>query len=323
MGGQLIDGQWMTQEMTDTNVDGQFVRQPSMFRSWIGTPEFPAEKDRYHLYISFACPWANRAHLFLKLKNLENVISLSVVDDLLLKDGWTFKNHPDPLYQCQFLREIYLMANPHCTSKVTVPVLWDKKQKTIVNNESSEIIQMLNEAFQSFGNALDFFPPKLQSALDEINEFVYHRVNNGVYRAGFATTQEAYEEAVSGLFEALDILDEKLSKQRFLLGECLTAADWRLFTTLIRFDVVYVGHFKCNLRRIIDYPNLGGYIRELYQFPGVSDTIHFDHIKRHYYQSHLDLNPSGIIPMGPYLDFKAPHGRDHLPIAPVATLSDR
>jgi len=301
--------------------DGEFQRTNSKFRRWVvesvdleaTTASVPAEPGRYHLYISYACPWAHRTLIFRKLKGLESIIGLSSVHWFLGEDDWTFEagegviadiNGADNMYQ------VYQRASPGCNDVVTVPVLWDKQENTIVNNESSEIIRMFNSAFDEItGNRLDFFPVADRSAIDIINQRIYDTLNNGVYRCGFARTQAAYDKAVVPLFETLDWLEHILSKQRYLIGDTLTEADWRLFPTLLRFDLVYYSHFKCNLRRLIDYPCLWGYTRELYQHPGIADTINFGHIKKHYYGSHLSVNPTGIVPMGPDIDFGAPHGR--------------
>jgi len=319
--GKLIDGKWSEQWYDTESTGGRFVRKDSAFRDQVradGSTRFAPEAGRYHLYVSLACPWAHRALIFRVLKKLEDAISISVVHPDMGSNGWSFENPddtadciPDPIHEARFLHEVYTAADPHYTGRVTVPVLWDREQGTIVNNESAEIIRMLNSEFDAIGDAsVDFHPEELHEAIDEINAFVYPKVNNGVYRCGFATTQKAYEEAFVELFEALDVLDERLSGQRYLVGDRLTEADWRLFTTLVRFDAVYVGHFKCNRRRIADYPNLSGYLRELYQVPGVAGTVNLEHIKRHYYESHETINPTGIVPVGPELDLDAPHGRD-------------
>jgi putative glutathione S-transferase len=296
------------------------VRKESSFRDLVtadGSSGFKAEPDRYHLYVSLACPWAHRTLIFRRLKKLEDVISLSVVDPLMAEQGWAFSEGPgciqDTVNGARYLHQVYTAARPDYTGRVTVPVLWDKDEGTIVNNESSEIIRMLNSEFDAFaGRDLDLYPPDLRSEIDAVNGRVYDNVNNGVYKCGFATTQEAYEEAFVALFTTLDMLEERLGRQRYLVGPNITEADWRFFTTLVRFDAVYVGHFKCNLRRIADYPNLSNYLRDLYQVPGVAETVNFDHIKRHYYQSHKTINPTGIVPMGPELDLFAPHGREAL-----------
>jgi putative glutathione S-transferase len=275
---------------------------------------FKAEPGRYHLYVSLACPWAHRTLIFRKLKKLADIISVSIVHYHMGKDGWTFLAEDgatgDTLYGLDYLHHIYTKADPNYTGRVTVPVLWDKREQTIVSNESPEIIRMLNSAFNAWGEALlDFYPTELRNDIDEVNGLVYPSINNGVYRAGFATTQEAYEEAFGELFAALDTLEERLSRQRYLVGNRITEADWRLFTTLVRFDPVYVGHFKCNLRRIADYPNLSNYMRDLYQTPGVAETVNLHHIKAHYYGSHKTINPTGIVPVGPAVDYAAPHDR--------------
>jgi glutathionyl-hydroquinone reductase len=324
--GLLVDGRW-TQQGYDTSASGgRFQRQESAFRNWItpdGTPGptgdggFKAEPGRYHLYVSLACPWAHRTLIFRVLKGLESAISVSVVHWFMGKDGWTFDEGPhvipDPIFGARRLYEVYVRSNPIYTGRVTVPVLWDKLRNVIVSNESSEIIRMLNSAFHGVGGSgADFYPVELRDTIDAFNARIYATVNNGVYRAGFATTQEAYEEAVRPLFSTLDVLEERLATHRYLCGGRLTEADWRLFTTLVRFDAVYVGHFKCNLRRITDYPNLWGFTRELYQYPGVAGTTDFTHIKRHYYQSHETINPNRIVPLGPDLAFLSPHGRERL-----------
>ena len=315
--GMLVDGQWKDVWYDTSSTEGRFVRQQSAFRHWItadGSSGFPAEKGRYHLYVSYACPWAHRTLIFRTLKGLEEHISVSVVNPLMLDHGWTFEPDegviPDPIGGAEYLFQVYTRAQPDYTGRVTVPILWDRETETIVNNESSEIIRMLNSAFNAIGaTGPDFYPDELASEIDAINDFVYPNINNGVYRAGFATTQEAYEEAVTALFDALDTIEERLGGRRYLVGDRITEADWRLFTTLLRFDPVYVGHFKCNIRRIEDYPNLWGFTRELYQIPGVSATVHMDHIKRHYYASHATINPTGVVPLGPDIDFTIPHGR--------------
>jgi putative glutathione S-transferase len=324
--GLLVDGEWQDRWYDSEKTGGRFVRQQSAFRSWVtpdgspgpsGSGGFNAEPGRYHLYVSYACPWAHRTLIFRKLKGLEGAISLSVVHWLMGEEGWTFKDGPgvvpDRVNGARVLYEVYKKAEPRFTGRVTVPVLWDKKSGTIVNNESSEIIRMLGSAFDGVG-ALpgDFYPAELRSEIDALNARIYDTVNNGVYKAGFATTQEAYEEAIHPLFETLAWLEERLARQRYLCGSRMTEADWRLFTTLVRFDPVYVGHFKCNLKRLVDLPNLWAYARDLFQQPGVADTVNFLHIKRHYYQSPRTINPTGIVPLGPLLDHAAPHGRERL-----------
>nr|WP_306704047.1 glutathione S-transferase family protein [Azospirillum isscasi]MDQ2102064.1 glutathione S-transferase family protein [Azospirillum isscasi] len=310
--GLLIDGRWHDQWYDTKNTGGAFVRPETRFRGWVradGSTHFQPESGRYHLFVSLACPWAHRTLIVRKLKGLEDVIGVTVVDPLMREEGWTFPE-PDPVTGSTRLFEVYTKADPAYTGRVTVPVLWDRKTGTIVNNESAEIIRMLNREFDAFGDAsLDLYPAELAEEIDRLNAFVYDRVNNGVYKAGFATSQEKYEQAFDALFAALDELDGRLAGRRYLLGDRPTEADWRLFTTLVRFDAVYVGHFKCNLRRIADYPNLSGYLRDLYQVPGVAETVDFGHIKRHYYASHTMINPTGVVPKGPALDLDAPHGR--------------
>ena len=324
--GLLVDGQWQDKWYDTVSSDGRFQREDAGFRNWVtvdgsagpsGQGGFKAEANRYHLYVSLACPWANRTTIFRKLKGLEELISISVVHPFMGDKGWTFAEGAgviaDPIVDANYLYEIYTTANPDYTGRVTVPILWDKKTNSIVSNESSEIIRMFNSAFDEVGAVTgDFLPSEFIAEIDDINAFVYDTVNNGVYKAGFATTQDAYEEAVSILFDALDTLEVRLADQRYLIGDTLTEADWRLFTTLVRFDAVYVGHFKCNIRRIIDYPNLWGYLRDLYQVEGIAETINMAHIKAHYYTSHATINPTGVIPAGPVINFDEPHERAHL-----------
>ncbi|MBB6484271.1 glutathione S-transferase family protein [Rhizobium lusitanum] len=324
--GMLVDGIWHDVWYDTKETKGHFKRAASQFRNWItpdgaagptGTGGFKAEAGRYHLYVSLACPWAHRTLIFRKLKKLEDLISVSIVDPLMLEKGWEFKGTDggtiDPLFGAKTLWEVYVKADPHYSGRVTVPVLWDKQTGTIVNNESAEIIRMFNSAFDELtGSREDFYPANLRAEIDALNSVVYDTVNNGVYKAGFATTQEAYEDGARSLFETLDMLDKRLSTQRYLFSERLTEADWRLFTTLVRFDAVYVGHFKCNIRRIADYANLSAYLRDLYQIAGVAETVNLAHIKNHYYRSHRTINPTGIVPIGPELDFHRPHGRDRL-----------
>ncbi|MBS9715443.1 glutathione S-transferase family protein [Pseudohalocynthiibacter aestuariivivens] len=322
--GQLVEGKWQDVWYDTKSTGGKFVRSNAGFRNWItpdGTPGpsgdggFPAESGRYHLYVSYACPWAHRTLIFRALKGLSDHISVSAVHPDMLSDGWTFEadSHGatgDALYGLPFLRDIYTKAMPDVSGRVTVPVLWDKQQQTIVSNESSEIIRMFNSAFDGLtGNTDDYWPINQREAIENINARIYGEINNGVYKAGFATSQAAYDSAVSTLFDALDWLEEHLSNNRYLLGKSLTEADWRLFTTLVRFDPVYHLHFKCNRRRIIDYPNIWGYTRELFQHPGVAETVNFEHIVRHYHYSHDTINPNRIIPINPILDFRTPHGR--------------
>ncbi len=322
--GLLVEGVWRDQWYDTKSTGGKFVRKDSAFRDRVtadGSSGFPAEAGRYHLYVSLACPWAHRTLIFRKLKGLSDAISLSIVDPFMGENGWFFSDGPgcipDPIRAAQYLHQIYTAAKADYTGRVTVPVLWDKQAETIVNNESSEIIRMLNVEFDAIAGTpdLDFYPEPLRQAIDETNAFVYPNINNGVYRCGFATRQEAYDEAFGQLFDALEQIDRCLADQRYLVGDRLTEADWRLFTTLVRFDAVYVGHFKCNRRRIADYSNLGPYLRELYQYPGIAETVDLTHIKRHYYESHGRINPTRIVPNGPALDLNAPHDRDRLPAA--------
>jgi putative glutathione S-transferase len=327
--GLLVNGEWHDRWYETDKSGGRFVRDQAAFRNWVtpdgspgptGTGGFKAAPQRYHLYVSLACPWVHRTLIFRKLKKLEQVISVSVVDPFMGENGWAFTapdgsitpgSTPDSVNGARYLHEIYTRAKRDYTGRVTVPVLWDKQTATIVNNESSEIIRMLNSAFDQFGDAaIDFYPAASRAEIDEINRVGYDNANNCVYRCGFATAQAAYEEAFDALFATLDDLEARLARQRYLIDKRLTEADWRLFTTLVRFDSVYYGHFKCNLRRIIDYPNLWGFNRELYQVPGVGETVDLAQIKRHYYMSHATINPTRIIPKGPAIDFRTPHGRD-------------
>ena len=324
--GLLVDGQWQDKWYDTKASEGRFEREDAGFRNWVtadgsagpsGIGGFKAEPNRYHLYVSLACPWAHRTTIYRKLKDLEDMISLSIVHPFMGDKGWTFAEGTgviaDPIVKADYLYEVYIAAKPDYTGRVTVPVLWDKKTNSIVSNESSEIIRMFNSAFDEVGaTAVNFLPTELLAEIDTVNEFVYSAVNNGVYKAGFATTEAAYKEAVITLFDALDTLEARLVDQRYLLGNTITEADWRLFTTLVRFDAVYVGHFKCNIRRIVDYPNLWGYLRDLYQVPGIAETVSIEHIKGHYYTSHANINPTRIIPIGPLLDFNEPHDRAHL-----------
>ncbi|XP_033740535.1 glutathionyl-hydroquinone reductase YqjG-like [Pecten maximus] len=302
---------------------GEFLRAKSVFRDWItadGSSGYKAESGRYHLYVSLACPWAHRTLIVRKLKGLEHAISYDVVDWFLDGQGWSFTDKKpnctlDTVNGCSRLRDVYRMANPDYDGRITVPVLWDKQKKTIVNNESSEIIRMFNSEFNVYcaneeQQKLNFYPETLQKDIEEINEWIYPMINNGVYRSGFATSQEAYDAAVREVFQGLDKVEDILSKTRYLTGSNLTEADIRLFTTLMRFDLVYVGHFKCNKKRIVDYPNMWGYLRELYQIPGVADTVNFEHITKHYMTSHTVINPTKIVSIGPDIDFTTPHGRD-------------
>ncbi len=321
--GLLVDGVWQDQWYDTEATKGRFVRSDAQMRNWItadgsqgptGEGGFKAEAGRYHLYVSLACPWAHRTLIFRKLKGLDAMIGVSVVHWFMAENGWTFKEEEgatgDRLHQSTFMHQIYTKAYPTYSGRVTVPVLWDKEKETIVSNESSEIIRMFNHAFDKVGAiAGDYYPETLREEIDAINAEVYDNVNNGVYKAGFATTQEAYEDAVIPLFQTLDKLERRLAGQRYLVGDQITEADWRLFTTLVRFDPVYVGHFKCNLKRLIDYRNLFAYVRELYQWPGVAETVDFHHIKNHYYASHDTINPTRIVPKGPRIDWTSPHQR--------------
>ncbi|MGF1718840.1 glutathione S-transferase family protein [Vibrio kyushuensis] len=323
--GLLVNGEWHTDWYDTKSTGGKFKRKKSSFRSWVtkdgsagptGNNGFKAEANRYHLYVSLACPWAHRTIIYRSLKGLEDIISMSVVNAYMGENGWHFEAGdgviPDPIMDAKFAHQIYTKADPDYTGRVTVPILWDKKTETIVSNESAEIIRMFNEAFDDIETTttpLDFYPQALQAEIDELNAFIYPNINNGVYRAGFATTQTAYDEAVVDVFNALDTLEERLSTKRYLMGNTITEADWRLFTTLVRFDAVYVGHFKCNLKRIVDYPNIWGYLRDLYQVEGVAETVNIPYIKAHYYGSHETINPTLVIPKGPELDFTTPHHR--------------
>jgi putative glutathione S-transferase len=324
--GLLQNGKWVDQWHNIEESGLEFVRKAPQFRNWItpdGSPGptgeggFQAEPGRYHLYVSLACPWAHRTLIIRTLKGLDALISVSVVHWYMAKNGWTFQSGdgtgPDVVNGADFLYQIYTTARPNYSGRVTVPVLWDKKNKTVVSNESSEIIRMFNSAFDGIGaKSEDFYPDTLRTEIDALNDRIYDAVNNGVYKAGFATTQEAYEAAVISLFATLDWLEDRLSTQRYLTGASVAEADFRLFTTLVRFDPVYVGHFKCNIRRIADYPNLSGYVRDLYQIRGVAQTVNMEHIKNHYYASHETINPSRVIPVGPQVDYSAPHDRANL-----------
>ncbi len=322
--GQLIDGRWEAGDANPKTSDGAFERKESVFRNWVtadgapgptGAGGFAAESGRYHLYVSYACPWAHRALIYRAVKGLAAHITVDVVHPFMLDDGWTFDTGfpgttGDTLLGKRFLREVYLESDPQATTKVTVPVLWDRQTGTIVSNESAEIIRMLGTAFDGItGNALDFRPEALADEIDGLNARIYRGFNNGVYRAGFARTQAAYDTAAEEVFATLDWLEARLADRRFLTGAAITEADWRLATTLFRFDTAYHGHFKCNRRRIVDCPNLWDYTRALYQYPGVRETVHFDHIAWHYYHSHRTINPTGIVPLGPAIDWDAPSGR--------------
>ena len=322
--GLLIDGVWADQWYDTKSTDGAFKRKAAVFRNWVtadgsagisGEAGFKAESGRYHLYVSYACPWAHRTLIFRALKELGEHISVSAVHPDMLSDGWTFETDAhgatgDDLFGLPFARDVYTRADPKFTGRVTVPILWDKVQNTIVSNESSEIIRMFNTAFNGItGNSDDYWPTAMRDAIAPVNDRIYDTFNNGVYKSGFATTQAAYDAAVHPLFETMEWLETRLSENRYLMGDQITEADWRLFTTLVRFDPVYHLHFKCNRKRVIDYPNLWAYTRELYQWPGVADTVNMDHIVRHYHYSHETINPHRIIPINPQIDFMEPHGR--------------
>jgi putative glutathione S-transferase len=317
--GLLQQGEWVDQWYDTDNSGGEFRRQDSRFRNWLtpngeagpsGEQGFKAEKGRYQLYVSLACPWAHRTLIFRQLKELDEYIEVTVVEPIMLENGWEMN---DTLYGLDFLYQLYLKVDENYEGRVTVPVLWDKQTQTIVSNESSEIIRMFNGAFNHLtANTADYYPQPLVKTIHSLNDRIYDTINNGVYRAGFATTQQAYEEAFHSLFDSLDWVEGVLSRQRYMAGDQLTEVDWRLFTTLIRFDAVYFGHFKTNRQLLADYPAISGYVRELYQVPGVAETLSFEHIKTHYYASHLMINPTGVIPIGPAQDFTVAHGRESL-----------
>ena len=330
--GLLVNGKWVDQWYDTESTGGHFQRDISRFRNWItpdgaagptGESGFEAAEDRYHLYVSLACPWAHRTLIFRTLKQLESVIGVTVVEPHMLENGWEFQRDPaafnglhiegadkDTLNNCEFTHQLYTKAQADYSGRVTVPILWDKEKQTIVSNESADIIRMLNSAFNAFTDVkTDFYPSSLRRQINDINEFVYHNINNGVYKTGFATTQDVYETEFNRLFDALDELESRLSQQAYLVENTLTEADWRLFTTLIRFDAVYVGHFKTNKKRIADYPNLSNYMRELYQVPGIAETVSIEHIKQHYYYSHDTINPTRVVPAGPELNLDEPHNR--------------
>lgn len=328
--GLLVNGQWHDQWYDTASTGGKFKRDAAQFRNFItadssagptGKSGFKAEAGRYHLYVCLACPWAHRTLIFRQLKGLETIIGVSTVDYLMGENGWTFKANEtqdqdlvaDHVNQHKLMHQLYTQADSNYSGRVTVPVLWDKEKQTIVSNESADIIRMFNSAFNDLtGNTEDYYPAALQAEIDAINQRVYSDINNGVYKAGFATKQAAYAENVENLFKALDWVEDILNTNRYLAGDQITEADWRLFTTLVRFDAVYVGHFKCNLKRIVDYPNISAYMRELYQVEGVAATVNMRHIKNHYYMSHPTINPTGIVPAGPELDFNQLHGRDDM-----------
>ena len=324
--GLLVDGVWKDQWYDTEKTGGKFERDASQFRNWItkdGSPGkngkggFPAVSNRYILYVCMACPWAHRTLIMRELKGLQNIISVVTVSPLMGENGWTFATAEgadvDPVMNADYMYQLYQKANPTYSGRVTVPMLWDTEQETIVSNESADIIRMFNDSFGALhSNDYDYYPAELREQIDEINDFVYHSINNGVYKAGFATAQPVYETAVHALFDALDKVESRLKTQRYLCGDRITEADWRLFTTLVRFDAVYYGHFKCNLKRIVDYPALWAYVRDLYQQPGIASTVDIDQNKQHYYRSHSTINPTGIIPAGPILDFDLPHHRDQM-----------
>lgn len=326
--GLLVNGEWVDQWYDTKKHGGEFVRESAQLRDWIGEAaetgaetdgrSYPAQADRYHLYVSLACPWAHRILIMRKLKGLESLIGASHVSPLMLDKGWTYDQSEgasgDPINHVDYHHQLYTMTDPAYTGRVTVPVLWDKQRSAIINNESADLMRIFNRAFDELtGNDLDFYPEDLRSIIDDVNDDVYDHINNGVYKSGFATEQQVYEKHVQALFDALDRMEKRLSEQRYLAGEWLTEADIRLFTTLIRFDAVYYGHFKCNFKRIEDYPNLAHYVRELYQWPGIAETVNMDHIKRHYYYSHDTINPTRIVPAGPLLGLERPHDRERLP----------
>ncbi len=323
--GLLVEGQWQNKWYNTEKTGGEFVREDAQFRDWItpdgsagpnGETAFNAETDRYHLYVSYACPWAHRTLIFRKLLGLEDVISVSAVHPHMLENGWEFKadknfqTDDEPLYGLDYMHQLYTKNDPSYSGRVTVPVLWDKKRERIVNNESADVIRILASGFNELAkHPQDFYPKSLRPAIDDVNDTVYNNINNGVYRSGFATAQDKYEAAYHDLFAALDKVEEILARHQFLAGDQITEADWRLFTTLVRFDAVYFGHFKCNRQRIADFPNLSNYLRQLYQWSGVAETVHLDHIKQHYYYSHDTINPTRIVPVGPELNLDAPHNR--------------
>jgi len=312
--GLIVNGKWVDQWYDTKTSKGKFVRQDSRFRNQISSDEnsqFKSEAGRYHLYVSLACPWAHRTLIFRKLKQLEDLISVSVVNAEMMENGWEFGAEGDPLYNLDYAYQLYLKADPSYQGRVTVPILWDKKTETIVNNESVEIIRIFNSAFNELtGNTDDYFPVALRDEIEQVNSRIYDTINNGVYKAGFATTQDAYNEAYHSLFESLDWLEDRLSKQRYLVGDQTTEAEWRLFTTLIRFDAVYHGHFKCNRQKLSEFHHISNYLRELYQMDGVKETVDLEYTKIHYYASHLTINPTGIVPLGPEEDFDQAHDRE-------------
>lgn len=312
--GLLVNGQWVDKWYDTDNNDGKFIRQESMFKQQISAEigsQFTPEAGRYHLYVSLACPWAHRTLIFRQLKQLETIISVSVVEAKMMENGWEFGENGDPLYQLDYAYQLYLKANPNYQGRVTVPILWDKKNQTIVNNESVDIIRLFNSAFNELtGNYADYFPVELQEEIAAVNSRIYDTINNGVYKAGFATSQTAYNQAYHELFDSLDWLEVRLAKQRYLVAEQITEADWRLFTTLIRFDAVYHGHFKCNRQKLTEFHHISNYVNELYQVAGIAKTVDLDYSKIHYYASHTSINPTQIVPLGPEHNFNAPHDRE-------------
>jgi putative glutathione S-transferase len=314
--GLLVNGKWVDQWYETKNSDGTFVRQDSRFRDLISSEQeskFTPEAGRYHLYVSLACPWAHRTLIFRQLKQLEEIISVSVVEAKMMENGWEFGENGDPLYHLNYAYELYLKADPSYQGRVTVPILWDKKTQTIVNNESIEIIRLFNSAFNELtGNDDDYFPVELREEIELVNSRIYDTINNGVYKAGFATSQEAYNNAYNALFSSLDWLEERLSKQRYLVGDQITEADWRLFTTLIRFDAVYHGHFKCNRHKLSEFHHISNYVNELYQVKGIAGTVDLEYTKIHYYASHVTINPTQIVPLGAEQNFNAPHNRERI-----------
>ncbi len=323
--GLLVNGKWQDRWYDTKASSGRFQRQDSSFRDDIKAHSQP-DASRYHLYVSLACPWAHRTLILRQLKSLQSLIPVTVVSPIMLEHGWEFDGDggdSEPLYNLNYMHQLYTKAKADYSGRVTVPVLWDRLEQRLVNNESADILRIFNRAFNhQTGNRLDFYPAELRDSIDEVNAWVYRDINNGVYKAGFATSQDAYQEAFEALFKALDKAEQLLTDQRFLTGDYLTEADWRLFTTLIRFDAVYVGHFKCNLRRIADYPALSHYLRSLYQVPGIAETVNMDHIKRHYYISHPMINPTQIVPEGPAQEFSAPHNRGDWQLEQVVLKSD-
>ena len=313
--GIMVQGKWRIEDFAERNTKGSYNRATTSFRNWIGDNDFPAEAGRYHLVVAHACPWAHRTLILRALKGLEAVISVAFAEPLMLDNGWVLADGGDPVTGAQYAHQVYAQAAADYSGRCSVPIFWDKQSKTIVSNESSEIIRMLNTAFDHLATKSlpDLYPEDLRADIDAVNQVVYENINNGVYRTGFATSQESYEGSYNKLFQALDEMEARLESRRYLTGTHITEADWRLFATLVRFDAVYVGHFKCNRQRIADYPNLSNYLRELYQWPGIAETVDIPRTKQHYYGSHLAINPFGVVPSGPALDFDAPHDRGRLP----------